>query len=102
TLLTVMLRKKIGRMDGMRIFNSLRKIVPASAAMGMIGWIIGRQPVWALSGSILLKAALLFGGVVSCVLFYVVVMWILQSEELQFMWGMVKRKTRPTGQGHED
>ncbi len=102
TLLTVLLRKKIGRIDGMRIFNSLRKIVPAAAATGMIGWMIGRQPVWALSGNILLKAALLFGGVVSCVLFYVVVMWILQSEELQFMWGMVKRKTRSIGQGHED
>ena len=26
------------------------------------------------------------------VLFYIVAMWMLKSEELEFIWGMVKRK----------
>jgi hypothetical protein len=28
------------------------------------------------------------------VLFYVLAMWIVRSEELKFLWGMVKRKKR--------
>jgi hypothetical protein len=29
---------------------------------------------------------------VASVLFYIVTMWILRSEELKFIWGMVRRK----------
>jgi len=93
TMLTLLLRKKIGRMDGKRIFNSLLKIIPVSAAMGLIGWMISKQPVWQTGGNTLLKAALLFGGMSSCFLFYVAAMWLLRSEELRFMWDIVKRKT---------
>jgi putative peptidoglycan lipid II flippase len=52
-LMTVQLRKKIGRMDGMRVLRSLLKIVPASIAMGVIGWWISREPVWEISGNTL-------------------------------------------------
>jgi putative peptidoglycan lipid II flippase len=91
-LSTVLLRKKIGRMDGRRIARSLFKIVPASLAMGVIGWWVSRQPVWSSTGNTLDKAELLGGGMAASVLFYVIVMWILRSEELQFMWGMVRKK----------
>lgn len=91
-LLTIFLRKKIGRMDGGRILNSLVKIVPASIAMGMIGWWVSRNPVWELGGHTLYKAALLTGGMAGSVLFYLIVMRILKSEELQFVRGMVKKK----------
>ncbi len=94
TMLTLLLRKKIGRMDGTRIFKSLLKIIPVSAAMGLIGWMISKQPVWQTGGNTLLKAALLFGGMSLCFLFYVAAMWLLRSEELRFMWDIVKRKTR--------
>jgi putative peptidoglycan lipid II flippase len=92
SLLTMFLRKKIGRMDGGRILNSLVKIVPASIAMGMIGWWVSRNPVWELGGHTLYKAALLTGGMAGSVLFYLIVMRILKSEELQFIRGMVKKK----------
>lgn len=93
-LLTVQLRKKIGRMDGKRILTSLLKIVPASVAVGVIGWWVSRQPLWELSGHTLFKAGLLGGGMAVSVLFYVIVMWILRSEELKFIWEMVKKKRR--------
>jgi hypothetical protein len=32
------------------------------------------------------------GGMAVSVLFYIIVMWILRSEELKFLWGMVRRK----------
>lgn len=93
-LLTVLLRKKIGRMDGRRIFISLLKIVPVSVVMGAIGWWVSKQPVWGLAGNTLYKAELLGGGMAVSVLLYVVVMWILRSEELRFMWGIVRRKRK--------
>ena len=91
-LSTVFLRKKIGRMDGRRIGLSLLRIVPASIVMGVIGWWVSNQPVWGGTGNSLYKAELLGGAVAVSVLFYVIAMWILRSEELKFMWGMVRRK----------
>jgi putative peptidoglycan lipid II flippase len=99
SLLTALLRKKIGRIDGKRILGSLLKIVPASAAMGAIGWLISRQPVWSAGGNSIYKCVLLFGGAACCVLFYGIVMWFLRSAELKFLWGILKRKTGSTGRG---
>ncbi len=92
SLLTWNLRRKIGRMDGRRIFKSLLKIIPASVGTGVIGWWVSIQPVWEKGGRTLLKLQLLAGGMAACVLFYIVMMWILKSDELNFVWGMVKRK----------
>jgi len=94
SLLTFRLRKKLGRIDGRRILSSLLKTIPASIAMGMIGWWCARQPVWNLTGHILFKATLLFGGLVICGLFYIIVMRLVRSEELEFLLGLVKRKRR--------
>jgi len=93
-LLTLQLRKKIGRMDGRRIMTSLLRIIPASAAMGAIGWWVSRDPAWDLRGNTLYKSELLVGTMAVSVLFYVLAMWIVRSEELKFLWGMVKRKRR--------
>ncbi len=99
-LLTLKLRKKIGRMDGRRILDSLRRIVPASIVMGLIGWWISLKPVWESGGQILYKFALLSGGITASVLFYIIAMWALKSEELQFLWGMMKgRRTGSGGRG---
>ncbi len=92
TLLTVMLRKKIGRMDGGRILKSLLKTVPASIIMGGIGWWVSKQPLWNRAGNSLEKAELLIAGIAASFVFYVIVMWLLRSEELKFLWGMVRRK----------
>jgi putative peptidoglycan lipid II flippase len=93
-LLTLALRKKIGRMDGRRILTSLLRIVPASAAMAAIGWWVGRDPVWETRGDSLYKSELLVGAMAVSVLFYLIMMWVLRSEELKFLWGMAKKKRR--------
>ncbi len=93
-LLTLQLRKKIGRMDGGRIMTSLFRIIPASAVMGAIGWWVSRDPVWESRGNTLYKSELLAGTMAVSALFYVMLMWALRSEELKFIWGMVKRKRR--------
>ncbi len=93
-LLTLSLRKKIGHMDGGKILASLLRIIPASIAMGAIGWWVSRNPVWEVRGNTLFKSELLAGAMVVSVLFYVFLMWVLRSEELKFIKGMVRRKRR--------
>ncbi len=93
-LLTVKLRRKIGRMDGRRIFLSLAKIVPASIAMGTIGWWISTMPLWAGKGNGLVKIELLGGGMIASMAFYIGALWLMKSEELAFLWGIVKRRRR--------
>ncbi len=94
TLLTVRLRKKIGRIDARRIGRSLLKIIPASVAMGAIGWWVSRNPVWDSTGNNLYKAKLLGAAIFVSAFFYIFVMWVLRSEELKFIWRMVKSKKR--------
>ncbi len=98
-LSTVFLRKKIGRMDGRRIALSLLKIVPASIVMGVIGWWVSKHAVWGSTGNTLYKVELLGGSMAVSVLFYISVMWILRSEELIFVWGMMRRKKGSRDQG---
>jgi putative peptidoglycan lipid II flippase len=94
SLLTILLRKKIGRIDARRIAASLLKVIPASIAMGTIGWWISRYPLWQSTGNTLYKAELLGGAMAASVCFYLLLMWVLRSEELKFLWGMVKRKAK--------
>jgi putative peptidoglycan lipid II flippase len=92
SLLTILLRRKIGRIDAGRIFRSLLKIIPASVAMGTIGWWVSTDPTWASGGNSLYKTQLLGAAMAGSIFFYIAAMWILRSEELRFLWGMVKRK----------
>lgn len=91
-LLMKKLRKKIGRMDGRRIFRSLLKVIPASIAMGAIGWWVSMQPLWESRGNTAPKIELLAGGIAACLAFYILAMWITRSEELKFLWGIARRK----------
>jgi putative peptidoglycan lipid II flippase len=92
-LLAKRLRKKIGRMDGRRILGSLMKIVPVSAVMGAIGWYVSLKPVWDAPGNVFYKVKWLGFGMTMSVLFYLVAMWALKSDELKFLWNVVKRKS---------
>jgi hypothetical protein len=67
--------------------------------MGVIGWLVSRQPVWELGGHSVLKTELLAGGMTASVLFYIIVMRLLKSEELAFVWEMVRRRKNRWGEG---
>jgi hypothetical protein len=82
-------------MDGRRIALSLLRIIPVSIAVGAIGWWVSKDPTWEWPGNALYKVKLLGGGMAASVLFYIAAMWLLRSEELQFLWGMVRKKARP-------
>jgi len=86
-------------MDGRRILRSLARIVPASAAMAVIGWWIARDPMWDSPGNILLKVQWLAGGMAASMLFYIAALWALGSEELRFLWGAFRRQRRAREEG---
>ncbi|MFH0812173.1 MAG: murein biosynthesis integral membrane protein MurJ [Pseudomonadota bacterium] len=90
-LLTVMLRRKIGRIDGRRILQSLLKIIPVSALMWGIGWWVSLNPAWSLPGNTLYKLGLLLAGISASAGFYLLAMWVLRSEEMIFLWAMVQK-----------
>jgi putative peptidoglycan lipid II flippase len=92
SLLTWQLRKKIGRIDGSRILKSLMKIIPVSIAMSVIGWWISKNPIWDKGGNTLMKAELLGGAMAVSITFYLAAMWILRSEEMKFVWGIMRSK----------
>jgi putative peptidoglycan lipid II flippase len=92
SLLTWQLRKKIGRIDGNRILKSLMKIIPVSIAMSVIGWWISKNPIWDKGGNTLMKAELLGGAMAVSITFYLAAMWILRSEEMKFVWGIMRSK----------
>jgi putative peptidoglycan lipid II flippase len=94
SLLTIQLRRKIGRIDARRIGLSLFRIIPASVGVGVIGFLISRNPLWEATGNSLYKTELLAGGILACVFFYVAAMWIFGSEELKFIVETIKRKKR--------
>jgi hypothetical protein len=65
--------------------------------MGVIGWWVSRDPAWKTVGDDLYKIGLLCGGIAASVVFYIGAMWLLKSEELQFLWSVMKRKKKRDG-----
>jgi putative peptidoglycan lipid II flippase len=91
-LLTMQLRKKIGRIDAKRILRSLLKIIPASLAMSIIGVWVSTSTVWDHRGNTLYKLELLGGGIAASLCFYIAAMRLMKSEELSFIWTTIRRK----------
>ena len=60
--------------------------------MGIFCRWIGMNPVWDRGGNTFVKAQLLGGGMAVSIAFYILTMWILKSEELKFVWEVVRKK----------
>lgn len=93
-LLASILRKRLGRIDGRRIVKSLSKIVISSAFIGIIGLWISRDQLWMTSGNLPYKTFLLGGGILLSLLCYLLLMYLLKSEELSFLMGIIKERFR--------
>lgn len=98
-LLILILRKRIGRIDGTRILKSLRKIFLGSAFMGVIGWIVSQDSVWSVNGYLFYKITILGGSIVLSLFIYLGIMYLLKSEELSFLLGIVREKFWSTTHG---
>lgn len=92
--LTLILRKRLGRIDGRRILRSLWRILFGSTVMGIIGWFVSQDMVWAIGGNILYKVVILGGGILLSLSSYFLIMYLLKSEELSFIIGIIKERFR--------
>jgi len=90
-LLFAILRSKLGRVDGRNIARSFVKTSIASMIMGFTGWFMLRGEMWKESGRIFEKSILLAGVIALSVGIYILIMYIMKSEELSYLMKMRKR-----------
>jgi putative peptidoglycan lipid II flippase len=91
-VLFYLLRDRLGRIDGRNILRSFIKVSIASMIMGLIGWHTIKGDIWIESGRTLEKAAILSGVIALCAGIYFSIMYMMKSEELEYLIKMRKRK----------
>ena len=91
-VLCAILRKKLERVDGGRILRSFVKTVVSSIIMGSMGWFILRGDMWRESGRMFEKSIILSGTIALCVGVYIVLMYLMRSEELKYLINMRKKR----------
>lgn len=91
-LLFYLLRKKLHRIGARKIMMSFLKIITSSLIMGVAGWFLLRGAIWKEGGKIIEKAYYLSGTMMVCVIIYFFMSYLLKSEELGYVFDMMKRK----------
>lgn len=91
-LLFFFLRRKLLMIDGNRIFYASIKTIVASFIMGIIGWLLINGELWRISGSIFNKVLYLSITIFVCAVIYLLLSYLLKSEELIFLKEMFRRK----------
>lgn len=90
-LLILILRKRIGGLNGRAISISVVKLGLASVIMGFMIYSIDIS-FYDLGASTLLKAGILFGNVALGILLYFIVSFFLKTEEAKFLINLAKNK----------
>jgi putative peptidoglycan lipid II flippase len=90
--LFLLLRKRLKTIDGRRILSSFVRIVIASLIMGISAWILLHGMLWQTHGDTLRKVLYLIGTIILCLMFYLGIMFLFKSEELNSLIGMVRKK----------
>jgi len=93
TVLLVLLRRKLGRVDGRAITRSFIKMFIASLIMGTIGLLTMQAFIWSESSGIFQKVATLAGVIALCVVVYILIMHLMKSEELKYLLNMRMKRT---------
>ena len=91
-ILFYLLKNKLGRIDGRKIVRSFMKVSVASIIMGLIGWHTIKGDMWMETGRTLEKAAVLSGVIALCIGIYFSIMYIMKSEELNYLIKMRKKR----------
>ncbi|MCG3114730.1 MAG: murein biosynthesis integral membrane protein MurJ [Candidatus Manganitrophus sp. SA1] len=92
SLLLLILRKRIGRIDGKRILNSHLKVLLASSTLLPISLWLNAQEMWLSSGNLLFKAALLAIAIAVSAASYFLIQASLKSEEVYFILNLIKSR----------
>ncbi|MDI6800587.1 MAG: murein biosynthesis integral membrane protein MurJ [Thermodesulfovibrionales bacterium] len=91
-LLFYFLRKRLGGIGTKRIALCFSKTLIASSVMGIAGWLIVRSEVWTLSGHSLKKAAYLGSAIIISSVIYLLLSYLLKSEEMRYITDKIRQK----------
>lgn len=94
SLLFYLLRRRLRRVGAKSIMRSFTKVSIASAVMGISGWLALKGDIWMADGMLLKKVSLLSGTILLCVTVYLFISYILKSEEMGFVVGMIKGRLK--------
>jgi len=89
-------------MDGGRIFTSLAQDRPRFDRHGRHRLVDQQEPGVGRAGEHPVQDGMACRRHGASVVFYVLAMWAMRSEELKFLWGMVRRKNRQGDTGRGD
>ncbi len=92
TLLFLFLRKKLKRIDTKRVLRSFVKTILASSVMGFTGGMLLRSEIWHIHSNTLNKVFYLSGTISLCIGIYLILSYLLKSEEASYVVEMVKQK----------
>lgn len=92
TLLSLLLRKRLGRIDGKRITRSILKSSIASIIMAIAGSTAIRSEIWRIEGMTAIKSFYLGGTILLCLMIYILASFILKSEEFQYIFRTVMKR----------
>ena len=91
-LLFHFLRKRLGRVDGRKIIHSFIKTGIAALIMGAAGYFSIKQFMWNNAANVFEKSGILAGVIVLCAGLYILIMYLMKSEELGYLIQMRKKK----------
>jgi len=91
-LLFFFLRRRLKRVDAKRIFRSFIKTIFASFIMGLMGRMLLHGEIWQIHGGTLNKVFYLSGTVALCLVIYLLLSYLIKSEEFSYIIRMVKQK----------
>ncbi len=93
TVLFLLLRKRLKRIDGQKIIQSFMKTAAASFVMGIFGFFAMRSFIWHGETGIIEKAGILAAVIAFCVGVYLLSTYLMKSEELKYLLKMRKRSS---------
>lgn len=96
SFLFLILRRRIGRVDGKRIVFSHFKVVLASLSMIPASIWLNSHRLWSLPGAWAMKSFLLAMAILVSVFAYFLIQALLRGEEFYFLTGMIKDRIRRT------
>ena len=91
-ILFQLLRKRFGHLDGKRIIRSFAVSSIASVIMGAAGFFTMKGLMWHEGAGIFMKAGVLAGVIAFCIALYILIMYLMKSEELNYILKMRKRR----------
>jgi putative peptidoglycan lipid II flippase len=92
TVLFFLLRRRLARVDGRKIVRSFLKTAAASFVVGLVGLLAVKGYTWNAGTGIVEKTGVLVGAIALCIGVYILITYLMRSEELKYIIKMRKRR----------